>query len=327
MIPVLRQKALSKPSIIQKFNNFICLYKQTIPTLNLSQGFVDSSFTMSQVFRTQRQSARIVAGVATGIIIATVLGTMPPQALAQDGNIPNWAQKNTLQIDGSRLSIVCSGRGPSVDLARAYAIRNCRISASDTIQDRYAVQGLTIESDKDVGFHQEVESKGSFKGLSCQPVKDEVRGVGNGLYEVWLKCNFDLGKIQRVTTDEEDDGGEMAGTTHERTPSDAFNSIQREQLVGQRAVAITTAKPIHDGEIDFIKVLDIVSIPPCNKILIRGEKPRSMNCSAEGITSLTVTSSDKELIIQSPGFLSKTFKIPPGMNRHETIQVILEPKN
>lgn len=265
--------------------------------------------------------------MATGIIVAMVLGKMPQRALAQDGNIPNWAQKNTLQIDGSRLSVVCSGQGPSVDLARAYAIRNCRISASDTIQDRYSVQGLTIESDKDVGFHQEVESKGSFKGLSCQPVKDEVRRFGSGLYEVWLQCNFDLGKIQRVTTDEEDDGGQMTDTAHGRTPSDAVHSIQREQLVGQRAVAITTPKPIHDAEIDFIKVLDIVSIPPCDKILIRGEKPRSMNCSAEGITSLTVGNSDKELIIQSPGFLSKTFKILPGLNRHETIQVILEPKN
>lgn len=247
---------------------------------------------------------------------------------SRGNSVPEWARQGTLVQRNKLLTIVCTGRGPSVDQARAYAMRNCRNAAADTLQDQYSVRGVTVESDKSIGFHQEVAVETTFTGLTCSPVKDEVFSSSGGLFDVWLKCEFDLTKTQKSDAahgafDQTEIVDSTSGTASNDSESHDVSS-NRDKLVQQREVDII-ANDRPGNRLNFSGVIDIVSVPTCEKILIRGAKSRSISCSESGVTSLTVTTEDTDLVIQSTGYLSKTFKMPKKLRRHDSIQVILEP--
>ncbi|MEY4630227.1 MAG: hypothetical protein RIQ81_347 [Pseudomonadota bacterium] len=215
--------------------------------------------------------------------------------------------------------VICSGQGPSVDHARAYSVRSCKSAATDFLRSDIAVRGVTVESEHGVSVHQEVQENASFKGLSCNPLRDQVRAISDGLYEVWLKCAFDLSKVEQ-TKGVVDEGGAQSDKSPQRMPKS-----DREGLVRQRELQFDRSQPISAGASSW--VMDIVSIPPCDSLVVKGKKARPVKCSPVGVTSLTIESGDEEVIVRAEGYLSKSIKIIAAGSRHETFQVILDPAN
>ncbi len=262
-----------------------------------------------------------LAWVAIGLAIAARGCTVRQEMSARlQAGIPEWTQGNTAVRAGNDLQVVCSGQGPSIDQARAWALRSCKSSALDFLRSDVAVRGVTVESETGVAMHQEIEERAYYKGLACKPLRDEVRALDGGLFEVWLKCGFDLTKVEKTQTPDEasDEAGNGAGQT-------ADNDANRSQLVRQRELRIDSNQASMPARSNY--VVDIVSIPPCESLVIRGRKSRPVRCSGDGVTSVAVEAGDQEIIVRAAGFMSKTVKIIPGVQRHETVQVVLDPAN
>ena len=234
-------------------------------------------------------------------------------------SIPDWAKGNTASKKGQELEIVCAAAGPSIDQARAHALQRCKASAMEFLRSDTTVQGVTIESESSVTIHQEVRSTAHYKGLSCKPIQDEVSTVEGGSFEMWLKCGFDLSKVQETSGPEAESHNTMnAADTRE-------DQADRTGLVRQRQLEMAPAAPVRSATSNH--VIDIVSIPPCESLVIRGIRARPLRCAQNGVTSVAIDPGDKEIIVRAPGYISKTFKLTPGNQRHETVQVILDPAN
>ena len=260
--------------------------------------------------------------IKTGIYLTLVAMSMAVwQELHAEGrtDLPIWAKENTVVQQERNLRVVCSGRGPSVDQARTYALRSCKSAAADFLQNDLTVRGLTVESEGGVAIHQEIEGRAHFKGLFCKPLRDYVRSLSDGLFEVWLRCEFDLTKVEQ--TNEQREGIEpQVNTSRGLDPSQKLDLVKQRELEvddgGRRPVPASLAT-----------VLDVISIPPCETLIIRGLKSRPIKCSAGGITSATLDAGDFEIIVRASGYLSKRVRISPGGKRHETVQVILDAEN
>lgn len=81
---------------------------------------------------------------------------------------PSWV--NTYKLDGSRLTVACAGEGPAADIARKIAMDSCRSSAADQLRTNIKVQSKSIETESQVGLHQEVSSEQEFENLNCKPI-------------------------------------------------------------------------------------------------------------------------------------------------------------
>lgn len=234
--------------------------------------------------------------------------------------IPEWAQGNTVERTGQLLKVVCSGQGPSIDHARKYALGNCKSGAIDFLRSDVSVRGVTVESETGVAVHQEIQQNAFYRGLACKPLRDEVRPADGGLFEVWLKCEFDLSKVQQATSPDEDSA--PASTNG----NGGVPLADREGLVRQREMR-WDGQTKNPSTGTSTTVIDIVSIPPCESLVVKGRNARPVKCSADGVTSVTIGPGDEEIIVRASGWLSKTVKVAPGAPRHETVQVILDPVN
>jgi hypothetical protein len=234
--------------------------------------------------------------------------------------LPEWARGNTVERSGQLLKVVCSGQGPSVDHARKYALGNCKSTAIDFLRSDVSVRGVTVESETGVAVHQEIQQNAFYRGLACKPLRDEVRPADGGLFEVWLKCEFNLANVQETTSPEAD---APAPNAH---GNGSIPQGEREGLVRQRELRFDEgARGPSTGT--STTVIDIVSIPPCESLVVKGRNARPVRCSADGVTSVTIGPGDEEIIVRASGWLSKTVKVVPGAPRHETVQVILDPVN
>ncbi|NBQ52366.1 MAG: hypothetical protein EBU49_02130 [Proteobacteria bacterium] len=139
------------------------------------------------------------------------------------------------------------------------------------------------------------------------------------MVEVWLRCEFDLSKVEQ-TNELKDDVEPQANSSRGLDPSQKLDLVKQRELNvedGARRAAPASLST----------VLDVISIPPCESLIIRGLKSRPIKCSAGGITSATLDAGDFEVVVRAAGYLSKRVRISPGGKRHETVQVILDPEN
>ena len=292
-----------------------------IPALGL---YLRQILTKSQSMRSKfgKSIPRFLAVPAFVVGVVCVACAVHKELNARiQSTIPEWAQDNTATRSGNALKVVCSGQGPSIDQARKYAVRSCKSSAVDFLRSDLSVRGVTVESETGVAVHQEIRENAWYTGLACKPLQDEVRPVEGGLFEVWLKCEFDMAKVRKSDMPADDAGDEspVAG-------SSTFSQSGRQDLVRQRELRFDDNSSTGASR-SASAVLDIVSIPPCESLVVRGRKPRPLKCSGEGVTSVTVDPGDVEIIVRATGFLSKSVRITPGPQRHETVQVILDPAN
>lgn len=114
---------------------------------------------------------------------------------------PDWTRGNTLERSGTALRVVCVGHGPSLDLAREQAANACRSEAIRQAQASFTVRSESIESEKNVAFHQQITSEYKYTGVSCQPLNEAIDS-GPDSTTVYLKCLYNLSKIKSIEVPE-----------------------------------------------------------------------------------------------------------------------------
>lgn len=231
------------------------------------------------------------------VAIGAALVAMPVMAM------PSWATRDTQVRAGDVFTVVCSGQGPSVDLARREAMTSCQGMASLQLSSETSVRAISVETELDAALHQEVRSKVVLVGLTCAPLKEEIE-EREGLVEVWVKCRYDLSKV--VTTTPQ-------GDEPEKHPDQSqLRQVERRgdaAKVGQYLVGSKTT-------------VTIATIPKCASILVRGAKPRVVQCVRNPVP-LSLEIDDREAIVRADGYIPKTINLT-GDQRHDH-EVVLDP--
>lgn len=151
----------------------------------------------------------------------------------------DWWLKAPLRTENS-LELPCEGLGPSRDIALKEAIKQCVSMATDQIVGDYNVKSLTVETEKDASYHEEITANRSVEGLTCS-IKREETTEDDGSYDTWLLCNFNLEKIKFTWF----------------KPKEAGRYITSED-----------------------KSIIFATVPPCDSILITGKSPRIIECKS-----------------------------------------------
>jgi hypothetical protein len=212
--------------------------------------------------------------------------------------IPSWAKEGTLKKNGNIVTAICNGSGPTVNIARQDAISNCQATVSQFLNGELKINSLAIETEKSVGFHQEVEQQLNLKDFTCNPKKDEVI-ESNGSFQFWIKCEFDLSKVSIVKAE---------------APS---GSSIKEESVDLKSMTPVTVKNLSEG-----KVLFLETIPQCESVLVKGVKPRTIDCNKNPM-KIVLDEDDQTVIVRALNYQPKTIPLKGRSNR-EILSVILE---
>lgn len=234
---------------------------------------------------------------------------------------PDWTRQNGIQQHGAILTIVSSGSGPSLDLARRSAIDQAKSTAAEQLNGSAYVRSMSIETEKTASFHSEVSSTKKVEGLVCKPLSEYV-DQKEGVFSIWLKCEFDTKKAKVVAVNEDNDRSDQAGKKSADPDKNVVKSIE---VVGRKkSVAEPEASKVLYSENRHL-VLSVV--PSCVSILIRGKQSRSIPCKSNPVTIL-VLPTDVEVIIRGPsGFAPKHLKVHEqrtDSDSMETMEVYLD---
>lgn len=214
---------------------------------------------------------------------------------------PEWTRQNGIKQNGSLLTIVSTGTGPSLDLARRSAIDQAKATAADQVNGSAQVQSMSIETEKTASFHSEVSSVKQVEDLVCKALNDYIEDK-DGVYTVWLRCEFDLKKARVKAVDEiESQQQKHKGLSNDESSQKSIEAVDR----SSSALGPTAGKSSY-GE-DRNLVLSVV--PSCESILVRGQRSRTISCKENPVTIL-VFPTDTELIVRGPaGFAPKHLKV------------------
>jgi len=233
-------------------------------------------------------------------------------AAIADGR-PEWTGRNTQSISGKMFHAVCSGTGPSTDLARREAKENCLVAASQQLTTTVQAKSVAAESEKGIVFHSEVAEEQGFTGLTCVPGREFIEETQNQSH-VWIECTFDLAKAKMINAaDKPTIGDEKSNSSWVSVKSDQSTS------------PATTTKPSGRYISSDVKTLTLSVVPRCYDLLIRGDKPvRVVKCQSDPVT-ITVQPDENEIIVRATGFLPKTIHLNEKREGNEYVQIFLDP--
>lgn len=178
---------------------------------------------------------------------------------------PSWFTENGQRFSGGFYEVSCQGFGPSPYHARREALDECRLTAASAIQAKLEVSSISIQTERDVGLHEEISQRQDYEGLICDPLREAIEEA-EGQSKAWIKCRFDLAKVTAVEKEEKPKGPAVS-------------------LSDKRRVTIAT-------------------IPSCESILVEGKSPRVIRCKANPQTIL-LHPGDVKLIIRAIKHLPK----------------------
>lgn len=211
--------------------------------------------------------------------------------------VPDWAINNSTKLNGTVLTTVCNGVGPSLETAKNEALKSCQGTASQYFSSKIKIKSVSVETEKSVGFHQEISSEEVIDGLNCEPQRDQIN-ESESQFNVWLECKFDLKKISKGKVEEE---SEVPNNTH-------LNTLEPSKIKSTEDI---------QGKYVFIS-----TVPKCETVIIKGFTSRVIQCSQNPL-KIQIKIGDEELLIRANGYKPKTIKIK-GVNSDETIQVLLD---
>lgn len=217
--------------------------------------------------------------------------------------IPSWAKTGSQELNGNVFRVVCSGQGPSVDLARREAELGCKASAASKLTTSGQVKSVTIETEGYADFHQEVREQVRYENMTCMPEKEEIEESGPQI-TVWLRCRFDLSKVTSQTIERND----TSDSTDRNDPQLSDRQVRAKAGNIQKSDA---------------RSVSVASVPPCTDILISGSKPRTIECSGNPV-NLVVDQDDTTMMIRAKGYIPKVIRLERESRGTESIQVILE---
>ncbi len=234
--------------------------------------------------------------ISTLILILTGLGCNFAHAE------PPWASAPPMQT-GTIFLVACKGEGPSLDLARTEAINGCKISASNQISAQTKINSLSIETEKDVSLHVEIETVSSLNGLTCQEQKEDHEG-GDGHYIIFVQCKFDLSKVS--TNDDK--------TSAKEPPKTVSN---QSDLTKVKSGASEGKSTYQKSEISTIS---IACIPKCDSLLVKGPKARTVQCVSNPV-EITLYPEDIEVIARAKGFKPKVITLTGKQGANLNVQI------
>jgi len=250
---------------------------------------------------------------------------MTPQSLAlialfssliAMASAPEWMH-DTMVRSGSILTLVCSGSGPSMDLARRSALDSCRQTAADAKNSNQTIHSVSIETEHSVAYHSETSSRVSVKNLDCDVLQELSESSGDGGFTDYIKCRYDLSKAKVETINERNPGpSQDAGSGGLVNGKDSASVIPTSNTE-------VTAGTVIQGE---NRHLILTSIPNCDEVLVRGQRPRVIKCD-ESPKTLFIYAGDHELIVRAVGFLPRHIELNRSRSTAsttETLEVHLE---
>lgn len=214
-----------------------------------------------------------------------------------NAKIPAWAASNSTKLSGSLLTTVCHGVGPSVDVARGEALTSCQLNASQFFKSKIKVKTLSVETEKSVGFHQEVSSEDELSNLICEPVKDEIE-ESDSQYSIWIQCKFDIARTKSK-------------------PIEAANATELKENNN-----LTYFKPSKIESSSLTKTIFLSTIPKCESIIVKGGQSRTIDCKSNPM-ELSIYNSDVEMIIRAKNYKPKTIGLKNREN-NEDLQILLD---
>lgn len=214
-----------------------------------------------------------------------------------NGKVPTWAASNSTKLNGSLLTTVCHGIGPSVDIARSEALTSCQLSASQFFKSKINIKTLSVETEKSVGFHQEVSSDEELSNLTCEPTKDQLEEL-DSQYSVWIECKFDISKTKSKPV--------------EAKPADELKENNN----------LSYSKPSKVASSSLSKTLFLSTVPKCESIIIQGERARTIECKSNPI-ELNIYNSDTEMIVRAKNYKPKVINLKNRSN-NEDLQILLD---
>jgi hypothetical protein len=227
---------------------------------------------------------------------------------------PLWVKDST-RLAGSHYQVSCSGEGPSLDIARQESLASCRNSANDQMKTALHIQSLSVETEKDVAFHSEISKDTVVKNLKCDPKKEEIEEKAYSI-KVWLLCDFDLSKVSTA------DRNAPVTDNNENSPNELIKNRSSVSAIPNSGSNIKKATMIEGENIQ----LTLTTVPQCDTILIRGQRPRSIKCK-DNPQALFIYPSDLEIIIRADGHVPKHIKLNDNRkpaNDEEPLEVYLE---
>lgn len=171
--------------------------------------------------------------------------------------IPDWAKTSSQNRKGNIYQAVCSGTGPSIALARQEATESCQQSAGQQLITNIEVKSLSIETEKDVLYQQEIRGKTRYIRLICKSKKEEIEELYQQ-YKIWLLCEFDLTKARAVPLSYyEKRDKQQPGQIQNKDSLESLNSIPSTVQPGKYMSSKN-------------RIITIATIPQCNEMIITG---------------------------------------------------------
>ncbi|MGZ3696616.1 MAG: hypothetical protein ACXWPM_10925 [Bdellovibrionota bacterium] len=206
---------------------------------------------------------------------------------------PSWAMHDTQRLEGSVYRVVCSGLGPSIGFARQDAIDSCKASAAQHLSSDISVKSLSVTSERQSAYQQEVVNHAEVSGLVCIPRREEIQ-EGESQVRLWVLCEFDLSHAQAAAV--------------RRAPSQ---------------------DPVRFGsyETDQKRVLTLAVIPRCTDLIIRGGGPARLVRCDQNPVSVFLDPQDQEVLVRANGYFPKTLPLAANTEARSYEKVILEPND
>jgi hypothetical protein len=169
------------------------------------------------------------------------------------------------------------------------------------------VKSLSVETQSDISYHQEVTEQILVRNLICIPEQEEIEDR-DGFFQIWILCRFNLNQVEIVSD-----------SSIEREPK----KVSNEHLSAIASRNFKENDPLAISK--STKVINILSIPQCTDLLISGARPRSIKCENSPI-QVPIVHGDVSIKVRAPGRIPKTININARSKggQRETIQVILE---
>ena len=197
-------------------------------------------------------------------------------------------------------------------MARRDATESCLSTARRQLTTNQKIKAITVETESSVGYHEEVSEDVSVSGLTCVPKREAYENTATS-FRVWLLCDYDIKKAKVI---------ERTNPPDEQWPS-ANNADIENRIALKKLNTDGQLKKNPRSIVSSQQNIVIVSVPPCESIIIRGTKPRTLACKTNPVT-LLIYSDDEEAIVRAPGYLPKTIKFKSGGQINEPVQVLLD---
>jgi hypothetical protein len=229
---------------------------------------------------------------------------------------PDWALHDTAHLHGNKLRVVCSGIGPSAGHARQEAIDSCKTSAAQHLNRNISVKTLSITSERQSAFQQEVSYNTQISGLVCVPKREEIE-ENDDYVRLWIECEFDLSRAQTMSRDmgSSETSGKNTGSS-----GSADLVLNRAEL---ESIEQMPKGELSNDKVPERRVLSIAVIPMCADLIVSGDAPaRHIRCDRNPI-SITIGRGDRSILVRADGYVSKSILLARSKDLRGYAKVVL----